>query len=73
MQIIIGSPITITAGAPVDLTPLTSDNQQPSWSPDGNTIAFISTRNQLPELWLMNSDGTNQRKIIFSGGSSKSF
>ncbi len=68
VQIIIGSPITITAGAPVDLTPLTSDNQQPSWSPDGNTIAFISTRNQLPELWLMNSDGSNQRKIIFSGG-----
>ncbi|HPP67203.1 MAG TPA: hypothetical protein PKX05_04735, partial [bacterium] len=58
--------ISITAGSPVDLTPLTSDNYQPAWSCDGSTIVFISTRNKIAELWLMNRDGTGQRKILFS-------
>jgi TolB protein len=37
----------------------------PSWSPDGNTIAFTSVIDisNPPVLYLMNSDGTNARRI----------
>ncbi|MCM8806099.1 MAG: hypothetical protein NC825_05160 [Candidatus Omnitrophica bacterium] len=58
--------MTILLGAPRDITPLTADNYSASWSPDGSLIVFISTRNQVPEIWLMNRDGSSQRKIIFA-------
>ncbi|MCX7705957.1 MAG: DPP IV N-terminal domain-containing protein [bacterium] len=68
VQFSYGQPMTVTAGTPRDLTPLTGDNHYPSFSPDGETIVFVSTRNQIPELWLMKKDGTQQRKIMFSTG-----
>ncbi|HYC50782.1 MAG TPA: hypothetical protein VEB19_06725 [Gemmatimonadaceae bacterium] len=36
-----------------------SINQQPSYSPDGNRIAFMSDRSGHPEVYIMDSDGTN--------------
>jgi len=67
-------PVTITEspslilpnGSPVNLTPGSNDNYQGRFSPDGNMIAFISTRAQIPEIWMMNRDGSAQRKILFS-------
>jgi Tol biopolymer transport system component len=32
-------------------------------SPDGQTIAYISTRNKEAHIWLMNRDGSNQRQF----------
>jgi uncharacterized protein YjdB len=48
--------------------PLTSDSagSQPTISPDGKTIAFVAPRNQDYDIWLMNSDGTNQRAFTRS-------
>lgn len=69
VQISYDEPMTIVAGNPRNITPLTQENYQPSFSPDGSTIVFISTRNQVPELWLMNRDGSSQRKIMYSGSS----
>ncbi|HPO52059.1 MAG TPA: hypothetical protein PK165_04425 [bacterium] len=66
VQISYGAPMSITAGAPRNITPLTFENYSPSWAADGKSIVFISTRNQLSEIWLMNSDGTQQRKILFA-------
>jgi hypothetical protein len=60
------APLINSAGLPVKLTAGTNDNYNPAFSPDGDAVAFISTRNQAPELWMMNADGTNQRKIIFA-------
>lgn len=47
-------------------TPLTQDfawNIQPAVSPDGSKIAFISDRDGLSNLWIMNIDGSNLKQI----------
>ncbi|MBI4213948.1 MAG: PD40 domain-containing protein [Chloroflexi bacterium] len=40
---------------------------QPHWSPDGQSIAFITDRASFyPMLWRMNVDGTGSRQITFA-------
>jgi Tol biopolymer transport system component len=49
--------------------PLTSANDwEPSWSPDGRYIAFASQRDGNPEIYLMNADGTDQRRLTHFDG-----
>ena len=35
----------------------------PSWSPDGKQIAYRSERRGEPKIWIMNADGTGQRRL----------
>jgi Tol biopolymer transport system component len=49
-----------------DLTRLTHSpgyEFDPSWSPDGTQIAFRSERSGEPKIWVMNADGTGQRRL----------
>jgi TolB protein len=49
-----------------DLTRLTHyprPDFDPSWSPDGRQIAFRHERSDEPEIWIMNADGTGQRRL----------
>ncbi len=50
------------------LTQLTRDsvNSAPTVSPDGQTIAYVSTRNKDTDIWLMARDGSNQRQFTRS-------
>jgi uncharacterized protein YjdB len=50
------------------LTQLTRDsvNSSPTVSPDGQTIAYVSTRNKDTDIWLMARDGSNQRQFTRS-------
>jgi Tol biopolymer transport system component len=50
-------------------TPNTVHNNDPSWSPDGKQIAFVSDRDDPndSELWIMNADGSSQRQLTFNG------
>ncbi len=45
------------------LTQDQGNNEHPSFSPDGNLVVFSSTRTGESKLWVMNADGTNQRRI----------
>jgi Tol biopolymer transport system component len=43
--------------------PGTASNYQPAVSPDGRKIAFVSTRDGNPEIYVMNADGTNPVRL----------
>jgi Tol biopolymer transport system component len=74
-----GTPIVLPPARPVvdisvvnidgsNLVKLTNDSQangSPTWSPDGNQIAFISNRDPDSrfKIWVMNADGSNQRRL----------
>lgn len=55
--------ISIDGGEGVPLVHGFDWNMQPSYSPDGKMIAFISDRDGTSNLWLMDSDGHNPRQI----------
>jgi Tol biopolymer transport system component/imidazolonepropionase-like amidohydrolase len=44
-----------------------SFESQPTWSPDGKTIAFLSDRTGVENLWLANADGSNPRAVSKDG------
>ena len=49
----------IAGGEAKSLTQDFAWNIQPTFSPDGSKIAFISDRDGLSNVWVMNSDGSN--------------
>lgn len=54
----------------VKLTTGAGSNESPSFSPDGRKIVFMSTRTGNAEIYMMDADGKNQKRISFSGGNS---
>lgn len=57
-----------SGGSPQRLTDDPAEDGLPVWSPDGRFIAFVSKRGGTWSLWMMNADGTDQRKMIDLGG-----
>jgi len=64
-----------------NLTRMTDDSERvravsdlnPSWSPDGKTIVFSSKRGGIHDIWAMDPDGNNSRRITRDGGMYPSF
>jgi Tol biopolymer transport system component len=54
-----------SGGSALRLTTTASHESDPAWSPDGSSIAFIRDGGQ-GQIWLMNADGTNQRRVPFT-------
>jgi TolB protein len=53
------------------LTNVTSnlaDDDLPTWSPDGSKIAFTSNRGGMADIYVMNSDGSDTRRLTFTPG-----
>jgi TolB protein len=48
------------------LTENTSRDEWPTWSPDGKRIAFATGRDGSMDIWVMNRDGQDQRRLIAS-------
>jgi Tol biopolymer transport system component len=48
-------------GNAVDRLTTLADDRQPSWSPDGTRILFVRRG---WELWIMDADGANERKLL---------
>lgn len=44
--------------------PKSWNNVAPAWSPDGSQIAFLTDRNGQWEIWVMNTDGSDQRPLF---------
>jgi dipeptidyl aminopeptidase/acylaminoacyl peptidase len=41
----------------------TGRDYQPRWSPDGTTIAFVSTRSGSPQVWTIRPDGSGLHQV----------
>lgn len=48
------------------LTDYAGTEYDPIWSPDGNSIAFVSNHTDNDEIWIMNGDGGNQRQLTYN-------
>ncbi len=55
--------LPIEGGEAVALTQGMAFDSQPKLSPDGSKIAFISDRDGTINLWVMDSDGSNAKKL----------
>ncbi|HUQ88781.1 MAG TPA: amidohydrolase family protein, partial [Vicinamibacterales bacterium] len=47
------------------ITDVFNDARQPMWSPDGRTIVFFAYRDGGYDIWAINPDGSNQRKLTW--------
>jgi len=43
------------------------NNAAAAWSPDGARLVFLSDRNGVWEIWVMNADGSNQHPLFAPG------
>lgn len=76
-QLVICGSISPTSGSQISIVQLSDfsntkivtnnrmDNVEPKWSPNGSLISWISYASKVSEIWIMNSDGTNQRKLVY--------
>ncbi len=51
-----------------NLTEHWADEVSPAWSPGGGSLAFVSNRTGSPQIYVMNGDGSGQRRLTFAGG-----
>ncbi len=42
-------------------------NEEPVWTPDGKRIVYVSWENELPDVYIMNRDGKNKKRLTDSG------
>ena len=55
--------VNVETGKIARLTQNAGTNEKPAWSPNGRYIVYSSSRSGKRQLWVMNSDGTNQRQL----------
>jgi Tol biopolymer transport system component len=58
--------VDLETGSQHTLTDGSAYNSYSSWSPDGAAIVYTSWRDGNPEIYLMNADGTNMRRLTYN-------
>lgn len=59
--------LDVRTGLAYNLTHTSAADHSPTWSPDGRQIAFHSNRSSDSDIYVMNADGKNVRRITDSG------
>lgn len=57
-----------SGGERLNLTNSRSINISPCWSPSGKQLAFISDRSGSPQIYAVDSDGANLKRVLSEGG-----
>ncbi len=60
--------ISVQGGESIQLTNNAGNNESPTWSPDGSLIAFSSDREGRSRIYVMNANGSNQRRLLVLEG-----
>jgi len=55
--------LPVSGGPAKPITDLLYDAHQPSWSPDGKTIAFYSNRDDRWHIWAVGADGSHPKQL----------
>ena len=55
--------VNLETGKVARLTQNAGTNEKPAWSPNGRQLLYSSSRSGKRQLWVMSSDGTNQRQL----------
>ncbi|QDV36739.1 S9 family peptidase [Tautonia plasticadhaerens] len=55
--------VPVSGGEPKRLTTAKESDSHPRWSPDGSSIAFLSSRGGSAQVWLLPMDGGEARQL----------
>lgn len=65
--------VSTSGGDPIRLTTNKKSDNQPRWSPDGKRIAFVSARDEKPQIFLISPFGGEAEKLTDSKSGVQSF
>ena len=65
--------VSASGGEPSRLTTSKKNDNQPRWSPDGKKIAFVSAREEKPQIFLISPFGGESEKLTNSKSGVQSF
>lgn len=65
--------VSTSGGEPIRLTTSKKSDNQPRWSPDGKRIAFVSAREEKPQIFLISPFGGEATKLTDSKSGVQSF
>lgn len=65
--------VSTSGGEPIRLTTSKKNDNQPRWSPDGKRIAFISAREEKPQIFLISPFGGEAERLTESKSGVQSF
>ncbi len=55
--------VNVNGGLPSKITNSKDSKFSPQWRPDGKKIGFVCTKSGSPQIWEMNSDGSDWKQI----------